>query len=140
VANCRLSARGAADPTVVWQRYAEPARWSEWSPQIRRVSVGADFNNQRTASADQRIVAGLIGWVHGPAGVRVRFVVDQVDDAARSWSWSVRLGPIPLRLQHIVETDANDGTLTSLAVSGPLPVVLSYLPFAQLALNRLVRR
>ncbi len=134
MATCRLSARGPASPVLVWQRYAEPARWPSWSPQIRRVSVGPE-----TVSAKQRIVAGLTGQVHGPAGIKLDFVVDRVDETARTWDWTVRLGPISLRLLHTVEAVASGATLTRLSVTGPLPVVLGYLPLAQLALGRLVR-
>jgi hypothetical protein len=85
-----------------------------------------------------RLVTGSTGTVVGPVGVRVRFTVSAVDDAARTWAWRATLGPIRLHLTHEV-TAREDGTATVLRVSGPLPVIAFYAPLAQLALGRLVR-
>jgi hypothetical protein len=135
-----LTAHGDADPDLVWERYAEPARWSSWSPQIRRVEAGP------------RIVPGLRGVVHGPAGVQARFLVEDVDERARRWRWRVRpvLGvplPVELVLDHAVDADGRGGATTSLRLSAPswsaaplaLPAAVLYAPIAQLALHRLVR-
>lgn len=122
-----MRAAGPADPSEVWERYASPQRWATWSPQISRVETAA-----------QRIAVGAVGTVRGPLGTRITFVIDKVDEAARTWSWRVRIGPIALRLWHRVDA-RGDGSTTSLRVHGPLPVVLGYAPLAQLALNRLVR-
>jgi hypothetical protein len=118
----RTRAPGRADADTVWQRYAEPDRWSGWAPQIRRVEHSAD-----------RIAAGVTGVVHGPLGLRVAFTVTAVDEPARTWAWSVRCGPIRLRLRHGVSPDGG----TWLVVRGPAPVVAAYLPVARLALHRL---
>ena len=122
-----LRARGGADPDVAWERYVDFALWSTWSPQI--LSVDADAS---------RIAPGVTGRVHGPVGVGVDFVVDAVDELARTWSWTVRWGPITLALFHAV-TAREGGCATALRVRGPAPVVLGYAPLARIALGRLVR-
>lgn len=122
-----MHASGSADPAVAWERYAETGRWADWAPQIRRVESSAD-----------RIAPGVTGRVHGPLpGVYIDFVVDDVDEAARRWSWTVRRGPLTLRLEHGVRGRAG-GATTSLRVDGPVPIVLAYAPIAHLALRRLV--
>lgn len=122
-----LRAGGTAPVDVAWARYAVPARWPSWSPQIRRVEASAP-----------RIAAGVSGRVRGPVGVMVDFEVLTVDEQARTWSWRVRLGPIRLHLRHAV-TARIDGSATELRVDGPLPVVVGYAPLAQWALFRLCR-
>ncbi len=123
-----LVVHGRADPAEVWERYAVPSRWHEWSPQIRRVECSHD-----------RIVDDATGAVHGPAGLRVDFTVDAVDEPARTWTWTVRVGPVHLRLDHAVVARAGGGTTTRLVTHGPLAVALAYTPVAGLALTRLVR-
>lgn len=119
----RLAAHGSAPGEEIWDRYVRPQRWPEWSPQIVRVSYPFD-----TIRPDSQ------GVVHGPVGLRVNFTVDEVDAAARRWTWRVSLGPIRLQLEHLVSAGG-----TELIVDGPAPIVLGYLPLAQLALLRLVR-
>lgn len=74
-----IAVDGPDEVDEVWQRYAVAARWRSWSTPIRRVE-----------SSSERLVAGMTGVVHGPPGVRVRFVVDAVDDDAHAWRWGVR--------------------------------------------------
>lgn len=123
-----LRAAGPVSADEAWDRYARPERWRVWAPQIRRVQASAE-----------RIAAGVTGRVYGPAGLSVGFVVDAVDEADRTWSWTVRLGPITLRLDHGVTARAG-GSATWLTVHGPPPVVLGYAPVARLALHQLVSR
>jgi len=125
-----LRARGAASPALAWERYSLLVHWPQWSPQI--TSVDADGDRLRT---------GLAGVVHGPLGVAVPFTVTEVDDAAMTWAWTARLGPAQLRLHHGVEPDPRrpGGSVTWLRVSGPLPLVLGYVPPARWAIGRLVR-
>ena len=125
----RLSASGTADATTAWERYARPARWSTWSPQITGVSC-----------ADARIRPGSRGTVHGLFGLSVAFEVTAVDEAAHRWTWRVRapLG-IGMTLAHAVLA-APGGSRTTLDLRGPAPVVLAYAPLAWVALSRLVRR
>ncbi len=127
MASVTLRARGTADPDVAWERYAQPDLWPTWSPQISRVEC-----------TSERLSAAATGRVYGPLGVHVDFVVDAVDEASREWAWSVRFGRVRLHLAHGVTAHAG-GSETWLRVRGPLPVILGYVPLAQLALRRLVR-
>jgi hypothetical protein len=128
VTTLTLHATGPVDPSEAWERYAVPARWSQWAPQI----TGAD------TSVD-RLVAGAEGRVRGPLGLAVPFRVEEVDEASRSWLWQVHAGPVRLRLLHWVQPAPDGGATTGLRITGPAPVVLGYAPFAQLAIRRLVR-
>lgn len=125
-----LTARGDATPDLVWERYARTDLWSSWSPQIRDVQYVAP-----------RIAAGTDGHVVGPLGLRVHFVIETVDETARTWRWRVDVGPVRLQLLHTVAADTAQGaaTITRLAMTGPAPVLLGYAPLARLALARLVR-
>ncbi|NEK60702.1 SRPBCC family protein [Geodermatophilus sabuli] len=123
-----LHASGPEVPGEVWERYASPARWSQWAPQITGVDVPVD-----------RLAAGVRGRVRGPAGLAVPFVVDTVDEQARRWSWTVEAGPVRLHLLHWVADGPDGGSTTGLRISGPAPVVLAYAPLARLAIGRLVR-
>ena len=124
-----LSVEGACRPDEVWDRYVRPERWHEWSPQIQGVET-----------ADATLRAGTTGIVHGPAGLRVRFTVSEVegDPPVRSWSWRATALGVPLRLHHTVEP-AGSGTRTTLSIEGAAPTVTLYAPIARLALERLVR-
>ena len=86
-----VAASGAADPDVVWDRYVHPARWSDWSPQIRSVDY-----------PDPTIAAGGRGTVHGPCGVGVAFEILAVDHEKRCWAWRVTVAGITLMLGHDV--------------------------------------
>ncbi len=128
-----LHAQGPLAPDLVWERYALFDRWPTWSPQIRRVEVDAD-----------ELAPGVRGVVRSPLGLAVAFTVDDVDDLARTWSWTVtpvgpvRLPGVRLHLDHAVVALQDGGSLTTLDVRGPTAVVLAYAPLALLALRRLV--
>lgn len=121
-----LTVDGDADPALAWERYAVPARWRDWSPQISGVEYPA-----------ARLSAGTGGRVRGLGVLALPFTVDAVDEAARTWSWRVRLGPVRLRLDHGVRTHGT-GCRTVLRLTGPAPVVLGYAPLARVALRGLV--
>ncbi len=123
-----LHATGPEPAAEVWDRYARPARWPTWAPQITGVQVPAP-----------RLAAGVRGRVRGPAGVTLPFVVEAVDEAARRWSWTVSAGPVRLHLLHWVSDGPDGGSTTGLRITGPLPVVVGYAPLAQVAIGRLVR-
>jgi hypothetical protein len=124
-----LSASGAADVDTAWERYAVPQLWSQWAPQITRVDASG-----------ARLTPGLTGTVVGPLGVSANFHVDSVEEHARRWAWTVSRGPLTVRLRHGVRERSGGGSTTWLAIDGPLPVALGYLPLAYLALRRLVSR
>lgn len=126
-----LRVTGPGPVAQVWERYAVPARWAQWAPHIRRVEI-------RDGSPADRIAPGVTGRVHGPGGVAAAFVVTAVDERARSWAWDVTLGLLRMHLRHGVEEHPR-GCATWLAIRGPAPAVVAYLPVARLALGRLVR-
>lgn len=121
-----ISVRGRADPATAWARYRSTARWPGWAPQIRAVDP---------PEADLRV--GLRGTVFGPLGLRVPFVVDAVDDDDRSWSWTVHVAPITVRMRHVVRPTPT-GSRTALTVTGPWAVCVTYPLVARCALRRLV--
>ena len=123
-----LHATGPLAPDEVWERYAVPARWPDWAPQITGVEVPVS-----------RLAAGVRGRVRGPLGVTLPFVVDTVDETARRWSWTVSLGPVQVHLLHWVAEGPDGGSTTGLRISGPAPLVVGYAPLAHLAIGRLVR-
>lgn len=127
-----VRARGPLSAAVVWERYAEPALWQTWAPHIRSVEF-----------AGPCLVGGARGWVVGPLSLRVSFVVDSVDEAARTWSWTVTVilagkRVVSVRLHHVVSA-AGSGTSTSLRLDGPAIVIAGYAPIAWYALRRLTR-
>jgi hypothetical protein len=71
--------------------------------------------------------------------VGLPFRVLEVRAAARTWSWSVRLGPVTVDLEHGVQPDGAAGSRTWLRMRGPLLALVAYAPIAQIALHRLVR-
>lgn len=130
MATLRLQAHGNAPVTLAWERYADPALWSSWAPQIQRV----DTDLERLGPGGTGTVRA--GLLPRPT-IGVPFRVLEVDEQARSWAWEVHLGPLRLHLEHDV-TARGDGSATSLRVHGPLPVILAYAPVARVALSRLV--
>jgi hypothetical protein len=122
-----VEASGAAGPDTVWDRYVHPARWHEWSPQIRSVDY-----------PDPTIADGGRGTVHGPCGVGVAFEILAVDHETRCWTWRVTVAGVTLVLGHDVFAQPS-GSRTTLEIAGPAPVVIGYAPIARVALGRLVR-
>lgn len=121
---------GGADVDAAWARYRQPSRWPGWSPQLSAVDV----------DGPDRLLPGLRGTVRGPVPPALPFEVTAVDEPARTWSWTVHLGPVPLHLEHGVEPLADrPGCRATLRLTGPWPLVLGYLPLARLALRRLVQ-
>jgi len=125
-----LHAHGVAPVTLAWERYADPALWATWAPQIQRVETDME---RLVADGSGTVHAGLLAW----PTLGVPFRVLEVDEAAMEWSWRAHLGPLSLRLEHGV-TGHPTGSSTWLRVHGPLPVILGYAPVARIALARLV--
>ena len=128
VTTLTLHATGPVTPAEAWDRYRVVGRWPEWSPQIMGVVTEAE-----------RIGQGVTGRVRSPLGVTLPFVVDEVDDACRVWTWSVFVGPVRLQLRHWVSPGPDGGSTTGTRLRGPAPLVASYAPLTLLALQRLVR-
>ena len=86
---------------------------------------------------------GTTGRVTGVGGVVAVFRIDAVDHEARTWSWSVRSGPLRLSFDHGVDPAEGDPGRAPAAPPGwsPTPCGRSrvgYAPLARLALGRLV--
>jgi hypothetical protein len=126
VSSLTVRAHGPASASDVWEAYADPQRWPEWAPHIRRVeAVG-------------RLRPGLAGRVWSIVPAPVAFEVTDVDAKRRRWSWLALIGPLRMRFDHGVDSrDAGSGTW--LTMHGPLPLLAIYAPVARLALHRLVR-
>jgi hypothetical protein len=78
---------------------------------------------------------GLEGDLVLVGRLRARFEIIDVNDLGPSWTWSVRLGPVRLRMEQRV--DEGFGLIE--ATGTPL-AVLAYVPFARRSLSRLLRR
>ena len=123
----RVTATGPADIETAWERYLFPAQWPRWAPQIRAVEVTEDA-----------LRPGLVGTVRGPGGVAIPFRVDAVDPKAHTWSWTVRVAGVRIRMHH--ELEVHEGrTVARLTVEGPAPIALTYPTLAVFALRRLLR-
>ncbi len=131
-----LRATGPVRASVAWERYADTRQWSSWSPQVRAVELDPVAGG--TGDRDHRLRTGLTGRVVGPFGLRVPFVVDDVDEQTMTWAWHVTVGPLRVDLLHRV-LDHVGGTVTELVIHAPAPVAFAYSAPAQLALHRLVR-
>lgn len=127
----RLSASGPLPVDDVWERYTRPAWWTRWAPHLRSVEY-----------AEPTVAPGTTGRVTGLGGIVADFRIDAVDEAALTWSWSVRSGPLRLSFEHGVDAAAPGSGAVSVAwlvVHGPWPVVIGYAPIARYSLGRLVR-
>lgn len=145
-----LRASGPAPAATAWERYADLTAWPTWSPQISAVDVAGPL----------RLRTGLTGRVlglpvRGRPVLAVDFVVEELDEPARTWAWAVEarraLLPVPravgrwarMRLVHAVRERgpgaAASGSTTTLEVTGVAPVVLGYALPAWVALRLLVR-
>lgn len=125
-----LSASGPMPVDEVWDRYTRPAWWLRWAPHLSTVDY-----------PEPVVTPGTIGRVTGVGGVVAVFRIDAVDEATRTWSWSVHSGPLRLSFEHGVDVAASGSGQVStawLVVHGLWPVVLGYAPIARYALGRLV--
>ena len=80
-----LRAHGAAPVTLAWERYADPALWSTWAPQIQRVDTGLQ---RLEVGGTGTVRAGLL---HRPT-LGVPFRVLAVDEEAREADLGVASG------------------------------------------------
>ncbi len=125
VSSLTVRAHGPAGAPDVWEAYADPQRWPEWAPHIRRVD------------AIGRLRPGMAGQLWTIAPAPVSFEVTVVDAKRRRWSWQAVLGPVRMSFEHGVDVRGS-GSGSWLTMHGPLPVLILYAPFARLALHRLV--
>jgi hypothetical protein len=126
----RLSASGSLSADEVWERYTRPVWWPHWAPHIREV-----------AYPEPVVTPGTTGRVTGVGGVVAVFRIDAVDDVARTWSWSVRSGPLRLSFDHGVdhaEPSSGHASTAWLVTHALWPVAIGYAPVARYSLGRLV--
>ena len=135
----RLSASGPLAPDEVWERYTHPVWWPQWSPHLREV----DYPHPA-------VVPDTTGRVTGIGGLVAVFHIDAVDEEARTWSWSVRSGPLRVSFDHGVDpvagvtsldaprTRSDAGSTAWLVTHAIWPVAVGYAPLARLSLGRLV--
>jgi hypothetical protein len=132
VGSLRIAATGPLDPQTAWEHYTQPRWWPVWSPHLREVDY-----------PDAVVRPGTTGRVTGVGGVVAVFHIDAVDHEARTWSWSVRSGPLRVRFEHGVDA-AEPGSAHPLGSTAWLvthalwPVAVGYAPVARLSLGRLV--
>ena len=123
-----MTRSGPADPRAVWQHYAWLPLWTRWAPHLTRVS------------ADSPVLrAGATGTVTAAGVLPVHFRILAVDPARRTWSWSVGVGPVHLRLEHDVAPAPGGGSRAGIRIHGPGAVLVAYRPLMGWALSRLVR-
>ena len=122
-----VAVAGPRQPAAVWADYADLSRWSVWSPPISGVEASGE-----------RLTAGLTGSVLVVGKLRVPFTVVSCDHEQRVWEWEVSLAGRTIWLRHEVLERAGGGSVATLTVAGPTPVVLGYPELARLALRRLV--
>lgn len=123
----RITVSGPVDVATAWARYAELRRWSDWAPQVRDVEA-----------TGRRLTAGLTGRVRAPLGLAIPFVVDEVDEAAHRWRWTVSVLGLTMALAHDL-TATPGGTRAGLTIEAPAPLALTYGLPARVALRRLCR-
>lgn len=130
-----VTAHGPALAEDAWQRYAVPALWPTWAPQIRAVRLAP----ASPGGLDDVLVAGVRGSVLGPPPLRVPFRVVAVDPAAYRWAWRVGLGPLAVTMEHGVDAGPGGAGCTAwVRIQLPGSVAAPYAPVARLALRRLV--
>lgn len=121
-----VRAKGSASPDVVWARYTEPEQWPTWAPHMKRAEYPYS-----------RVTPGTFGRVYAYGGFSLLFSIDAVDEAERTWDWSVYVGSQRIELKHGV-VSRGSRTQTWASVGLALPLALGYAPVAKLALHRLV--
>lgn len=127
----RLSARGPLPLKDVWTRYTQPVWWPQWAPHIREV----DYDHAIVTPA-------TTGRITGVGGIVADFHIDAVDEAAHTWSWSVRSGPLRVSFEHGVDPaipGSGTESVAWLVTYGLWPVVLGYAPVARYCLGKLVK-
>ncbi len=122
-----IAVAGPRQSDAVWADYVDLTRWSAWSPPISGVKADS-----------ARLTAGLSGTVLVLAKLPVPFTVESVDHQQRVWEWEVAIAGRRVWMRHEVLERAGGGSVATLTVAGPTPLVLAYPEVARLALSRLV--
>jgi hypothetical protein len=135
----------AAPAAAAWELLGTPARWPEWSPQVRAVG-GFDAVRRRLLPAPPELEAGRWVVVYGPWPVRLRARFTRVD-TGRRWDFAAPL-PAGLTLLSAHEVEPVRGgcqVVWGMRAEGPGGVLVTrtmlaaYGPLVRLALRRLAR-
>lgn len=118
-----MKKRSSAAPDQVWALVARPENWSRWAPHVR----GAWGLGRPEVEQGRLGAARLLGVLPVPA--RITEV-----EPGRRWCWTVG----PIRIVHEVEP-AGSGSVVSMTVDGPAPIVLAYGPVVAVMNRRLAR-
>ena len=110
-----------APAAAVWEQVAHTRHWPAWGPTVRGVDP-----------ADALVQPGLRGTVTTPVGVRLPFLVTDVEPGHR-WHW--RVAGVPAT-DHLVEPDG-DGCLATFRIPAWAPF---YVPVCRAALRRIAQR
>ncbi|WP_322921973.1 SRPBCC family protein [Nocardioides renjunii] len=108
-----VEAQGPASAGEAWRRFTTPGTWPDWAQLITHVE-----------SSDPVLAVGTSGRVHGPAGVAVDFEITRVDPELRTWSWTVRRGPVSVGMDHHVVAAPAGGSRAFLRVPGRAAALL----------------
>lgn len=135
----------AAPASAAWEFLGTPARWPEWSPQVRAVS-GFDPVRRRSLPAPPALEVGNWVVVHGPWPVRLPARFTRVDAGVR-WDFAAPLpGRRTLLSGHAVQpVRGGCEVVWDMNVEGPggalltRTVLAAYGPLVRLALRRLAR-
>ncbi len=122
-----IAVAGPRQADAVWADYVDLSRWPAWSPPISGVEASSE-----------RLSTGLTGTVLVLGTLRVPFAIGSVDHEQRVWEWDVSLASRQIWMRHEVLERAGGGSVTTLTVAGPMPLVIGYPEVARLALSRLV--
>ncbi|HEX8102250.1 MAG TPA: SRPBCC family protein [Solirubrobacteraceae bacterium] len=124
------SADSTAPPEAAWPLLARPSAWPSWAPHLRGAwGLGAPEVREGATG-----FARLVGVVPVPARiVRKR--------AGRSWTW--RVAPGLVEMDHRVEPRAGGGSRVVIELRAPAPLeaalAAAYGPVIQATLGRLAR-
>lgn len=129
----------AASPEVAWELLATPARWPDWAPHVRRVTIARGHDARPPMLTPGQL---LVVHVRGPVKARVR--VTHVD-RRRRWDWTVMLpGPWSMQAAHVVEPLPEGCRVVFIhRLVGPAagaigpPLLALHVPLARRALRRL---
>ena len=124
------SSQSTAPAPATWSLLARPAAWPSWAPHLR----GAWGLGTPEVRAGATGAARLLGVFPVPA----RIVGKR---AGRSWTW--RVAPGLVEMDHRVEPRAGGGSVVAIDLRAPAPLeaalAAAYGPVIQATLDRLAR-
>lgn len=105
---CQHSETTTATPAQLWQRYRDPATWSEWDDQVEDVVFDGEFR------------LGASGSIKPVGGPRTGFRMTEVTEGV-SFTDVTSLPLAKMRFDHWIESGASETTFTHrVSITGPL--------------------